>query len=586
MANDGVHRTLHELWEHAVRRHRHRTALIAGGEVLSYDEVNTRANRLARLLADHGAGPERVVALAMPRSAAMVTSVLAVAKAGAAFLPADLAYPAERVAYMLADAAPVVVCTTRTGAGALPETGVPLVVLEDEGPAGALEKRAGTDLTDGERTGEVSAANLAYVIYTSGSTGRPKGVAVTHTGLAGLASAKVAAMRVTEDSRVLQFASPSFDAFLTELLSAFTAGAALVVPSAPTLAGEVLKAALLDGRVTHAVLPPTAVATLAPEDFPELRTLVVAGEACPPDLVARWAPHLRLLNAYGPTEGTVCATMTGPLSPGEPVTIGTPIAGVSVYVLDGELRPVPAGEIGELYLGGAGPARGYLGRPALTAERFVADPFSTASARMYRTGDLGSCRADGAIVFHGRVDDQVKLRGFRIELGEVEAVLTRHPAVAQAAAVVRDDGAGGRQLVVHVVPANGSAPSPDELRAHARKYLPDHMVPAAYPALAAMPLSPNGKVDRTALLEREVRPRSSGRPPETSAEKAIYSIFRELFEGAPIDVGSNFFELGGTSILAIDVILRAQEAGLELSPRSVIDNPTIEALAAAARSEA
>ncbi|MEU0537128.1 non-ribosomal peptide synthetase [Amycolatopsis tolypomycina] len=578
-------RTLHALWEHTVRRHRRGTALVAGGEVLSYDEVNTRANRLARLLADHGAGPERVVALALPRSAEMVTGVLAVAKAGAAFLPVDVSYPAERIAPMLTDAAPVVVCTTRAGAADLPETGVPVVVLDDDGASAALERRPGTDLTDADRTGPLSVANLAYVIYTSGSTGRPKGVAVTHAGLAGLARAKVAAMRVTADSRVLQFASPSFDAFLTELLAAFTTGAALVVPSAPTLAGEVLEAAMLGGRVTHAVLPPTAVATLTPGTFPALESLVVAGEACPPDLVARWAPHCRVLNAYGPTEGTVCATMTGPLRPGEPVTIGTPIAGVSVYVLDGELSPVPDGEIGELYLGGAGLARGYLGRPALTAERFVADPFATAGARMYRTGDLASRRADGAFLFHGRVDDQVKLRGFRIELGEVEAVLARHPGVGQAAAVVRDDRVAGRQLVVHVVPARGSAPSADELRAHALRYLPAHMVPAAYPTLDAMPVLPNGKVDRAALRDREVRGGAAGRPPETAAEKAIYLIFRELFGDAPIDAGSNFFELGGTSILAIDVILRAQEAGLELSPRSVIDNPTLEALAAAARSE-
>jgi novobiocin biosynthesis protein NovH len=577
----GGQRTLHHLWERAVRRHPHRTALLADGETRSYEEVNTEANRLARLLADYGAGPERVVALALPRSAAMVTSVLAVAKTGAAFLPVDLAYPPERLGYLLTDAAPMVVCTTRAGAADLPETGAPLVILDDGEQAGTLKRRSGADLTDAERTGPLSAANLAYVIYTSGSTGRPKGVGVTHTGLAGLASAKAAMMRVTPDSRVLQFASPSFDAFLTELLAALTTGAALVVPRGATLAGEVLKTALLRDRVTHAVLPPTAVATLSPADFPDLRTLVVAGEACPPDLVARWAPRCRLINAYGPTEGTVCATMTGPMAAGEQVTIGTPIDGVSVYLLDGGLRPVPAGETGELYLGGAGLARGYLGRPALTAERFVADPFSTAGARMYRTGDLASRRADGAFVFHGRADDQVKLRGFRIELGEVEAVLTRHPQVGQAAAVVEHDQATGGRLVVHVVPAAGTAPSADELRGHATRHLPAHMVPAAYPTLEVMPVTPNGKVDRTALLDRALGRRPAGRPPRTAAEKAFCRIFGDLFQGASIDVESNFFELGGTSILAIDVILRAQEAGLELSPRTVIDNPTIEALAAA-----
>ncbi|MEU2929329.1 amino acid adenylation domain-containing protein [Streptomyces sp. NPDC007251] len=575
--------TLAELWERTARKFPSNAAILSAGESLTYEDVNDRANRLARVLVERGAGPERLVGLALPRSAHMVIGVLAAAKAGAAFLPVDTTYPAERVSYIVEDAAPVLLCTTQDAGTALPgRLPAPRLALDGPQHLAALEAVPGTDLADDDRAGPLSPAHLAYVIYTSGSTGRPKGVAVTHTGLAGLAAAKVSAMRVEPDSRVLQFASPSFDAFLTELLAALTSGAALVVPPAGTLAAETLEAVLREHRISHAVLPPTAAMTVVPERLPDLRTLVVAGEACPPALVERWAPHVLLLNAYGPTEGTVCATMTGPLSPGDEVTIGRPLPGVSVHILDDELQPVPTGEIGELFIGGPALARGYLGRPATTAERFVANPFSAAGERMFRTGDLASWRSDGRILFHGRSDDQVKLRGFRIELGEVEAVLGRHPKVAQAVATLRTDHGSSPQLAAYVVPADGTAPTPAELREHMMRSLPDYMVPAVYALLGALPLSPNGKVDRAALPAPSLTPRPALRQPDTPAEKALCEIFSELFEGAEIGVESNFFELGGTSILAISFIQRAQEAGLEFSPRDVIENPTIEALAAVA----
>ncbi|WBO64737.1 amino acid adenylation domain-containing protein [Streptomyces camelliae] len=576
-------RTLAELWERTAREFPRHIAIISESESLSYQEVNDRANRLARVLVARGAGPERLVGLALPRSPQMVIGVLAAAKAGAAFLPVDTTYPAERVSFIVEDAAPVLLCTTQAAqAGLPPELPVPRLVLDAPEHLSALESVPDTDLTDDERAGPLSPAHLAYVIYTSGSTGRPKGVAVTHTGLAGLAAAKVSGMRVTADSRVLQFASPSFDAFLTELLSAFTSGAALVVPPAGTLAADTLEAVLREHRISHVVLPPTAALTILPERVPDLRTLVVAGEACPPALVERWAPHVLLLNAYGPTEATVCATMTEPLVAGDEVTIGRPLPGVSVHILDDGLRPVPPGETGELFIAGPGLARGYLGRPGTTAERFVANPFGTAGERMFRTGDLASWHADGRIRFHGRADDQVKLRGFRIELGEVEAVLGRHPKVAQAVAALRTDHGTSPQLVAYVVPADGTAPTPAELREHMLRSLPDFMVPAVYAMLGALPLSPNGKVDRAALPAPGLTVRPEARQPSTPAEKALCEIFSELFTDAEIGVESNFFELGGTSILAIAFIQRAQESGLEISPRDVIENPTIEALAAVA----
>ncbi|MEU5637035.1 amino acid adenylation domain-containing protein [Streptomyces rishiriensis] len=574
--------TLAELWERTVRSRPSSPAIVSNSETLSYDEVNARANQLARLLLSEGAGPGRVVALALPRSSRMVISVLAVAKAGAAFLPVDVNYPEQRIAYMLADAEPALLCTIRTAVPKLPaDIGVPQLVLDSAEQTATLDALPDTDVTEDERGGSLAATNLAYVIYTSGSTGRPKGVALTGAGLPALAAAKVATMQVTEDSRVLQFASPSFDAYVTELLATFTSGATLVVPGSDTLVGDPLAKVLREGQVSHAVLPPAAVATMSPDAAPDLRVLVVAGEECPAGLVEQWSPGRLLVNAYGPTECTVCATMTGPLTPTDEVTIGRPIPGVSVHILDDELLPVAAGEIGELYLSGAGLARGYLNRPDVTAHVFVANPFAADGERMYRTGDLASMRADGDILFHGRIDDQVELRGFRIELGEVESVLSQHPDVAQAVAVLRAGEDDGPQLLAYVVPTHGTTPAAGELREHAGRYLPDYMVPSVYATIDAIPVTPSGKTDRAALPPIKTT-RPAGQKPRTSAEKILFDIFRDLFGLGEIDVRSNFFEMGGNSILAVDLIQRAQEAGLVLLPRTVIDHPTIEQLAAIA----
>ncbi|GAA4551962.1 hypothetical protein GCM10023192_80590 [Amycolatopsis samaneae] len=571
--------TLAELWERTVRAYPDNTAIVSDEETLTYAEANERANRLARLLIGRGAGPERLVALALPRSVHMVVSVLAVAKAGAAFLPVDVRYPAERINAMVSDAAPALLCTnTYSAATTLPaDTPVPRVVLDSAEAIAELDTLEGGDIP--ART--PSTANLAYVIYTSGSTGRPKGVAVTHAGLHGLAAVKVSTMQVTPDSRVLQFMSPSFDAFLTEFLGTFAAGAALVIPPGATLVGEPLAKALRDNAISHAVLPPAAASTVTPSAAPGLRTLVLAGEACPPDLLARWAKGRRVLNSYGPTEATVCAASSDALNGDDEITIGHPIPGASVYILDEALRPVPRGELGELYIGGAGLARGYLGQPGRTAERFVANPFDGEGTRMYRTGDLAAWRPDGSILFHGRLDNQVKLRGYRIELGEVEAVLGAHPDVGHAVAVVRtEQGSTNAQLMAYVVPINGATPAPDDLRDHAVEHLPGFMVPSTYTTIDAVPLTPNGKVDRTALPDPVVPAPRSGRPPGNPAEEALCAIFRELFDDAEITVESNFYELGGTSIRAMDLIQRAKEtAGLKILPCAVVRHPTVEGLA-------
>ncbi|WP_435823433.1 amino acid adenylation domain-containing protein, partial [Kitasatospora aureofaciens] len=394
-------------------------ALIRGDVELTYRQLNARANRFAHALIARGVGPEQLVAVALPRSVEAVVAVLGVLKAGAAYLPVDPAYPRSRIDLMLADARPALMIDD------------PAAVSEGDWPD-----------TDPKVTLDVR--HPAYVIYTSGSTGRPKGVVVAHGGVASLVAGQIEGFAIDPDSRVLQFASPSFDASVSEIYTALLRGAALVLPPA----GDPV-AALTDPdlAVTHVTVPPSVIAALS-EGSVAVPKLIVAGEACPLELVARWAPGRRMVNAYGPTETTVCATMSDPLAPGSGVPpIGRPIVNARVYVLDERLRPVPPGVPGELYVAGAGLARGYLNRPGLTAGRFVACPFDPSGARMYRTGDVVRFRADGQLEYVGRADDQVKVRGFRVEPGEVEAALAEHPAVVRAAVLAQDD-----RLIGYVVP--------------------------------------------------------------------------------------------------------------------------------------
>ncbi|QRG26795.1 amino acid adenylation domain-containing protein [Halomonas binhaiensis] len=506
--------TLSGLFEAQVARTPQAIALVQDGgdprrahsSSLTYAELNARANRLAHHLIASGIGPEAIVALCLEHSPEMVISLLAVLKAGAAYLPLDPAYPQERLDFMVADAEPVCLVTTSALAGRLfsHRPTIRLLLLDDAEVGSMLADASENDPGDHERWQPLSLLHPAYVIYTSGSTGRPKGVIVSHTGIASLATTQVARFSITAASRILQFASMSFDAAIMEVLMAFAAGARLVLPPVGQLLGTELAAVLRRQEISHALIPPTALTSLGHEDLPAFKTLLVGGEACSPALIERWAPGRRMINAYGPTESTVCATLSTPLSAAQPPPIGTPIANTRAYVLDAGLQPVPVGVVGELYIAGSGLARGYLGRPGLTAERFVADPFGArfgmSGARMYRTGDLASWRSDGTLAFVGRADDQVKLRGFRIEPGEIASVLMGHPSVAQAAVIVREDGApGDKRLVAYVVPAPVMMPEPSELRAQVAATLPDYMVPSAYVMLDTLPLTPNGKLDRKAL---------------------------------------------------------------------------------------
>ncbi|WP_410618625.1 non-ribosomal peptide synthase/polyketide synthase [Amycolatopsis sp. cmx-8-4] len=540
--------TLTDLIEAQAARTPDAVAVLAGNESLTFAELDARANRLARALAARGAGPERIVALALPRSVAIVVAQLAVLKTGAAYLPIDPDYPAERIAFMIEDAAPVVVVT-------------PAELATLDGADASAEPLARTAALDAP----------AYVIYTSGSTGTPKGVVVTHAGLASFSGAEIDHFDVRPGDRVLQFSSPSFDASVLELGMALPAGAALVVPPPGPLLGEQLADVLRDQGVTHALIPPVAMASVPDVALPAFRTLVVGGDACTADLVTRWAPGRRMINAYGPTEITVVATWSDPLEPGHTPPIGRPIRNARVHVLDAALRPVPIGAPGELYVSGAGVARGYLNRPGLTATRFLADPFGAPGTRMYRTGDLVRWRPGGTLEFLGRADDQVKIRGFRIEPGEIAAALRTHPDVRDAAVVAID-----QRLVAYVV-----AGSVAGLREHVAATLPAHLVPAAFVPLAALPLTANGKLDRRALPEPAAPEAGAAyAAPETETEEVLAAIWAEALGVDRVGVEDNFFALGGDSVRSLRITSMTKSAfDVQLTPKDVLAAGTVLALA-------
>ncbi|WP_262705895.1 MULTISPECIES: non-ribosomal peptide synthetase [Streptomyces] len=548
---------------------------------LSYDELNRHANRLARRLVAMGAGPERFVAVALPRSVAWITAVLAVAKAGAGYLPVDTDYPHERIAFMLHDARPVLVVTADAVQDPLPPADVlPRLCLDDPAVADALTAAPDTDLGDTDRAGSLVTANAAYMIYTSGSTGRPKGVVVTHAALAALADLHTRRLGAGPGSRVLQFASPSFDASVWEVCMALLTGATLVLaPKHRLLPGPALTELIAEHRVTHATIPPTPLGAVGEEDLPSLTALVVAGEATGADLVARWAPGRTMINAYGPTETTVCATVSGPLTGGRP-SIGRPVPQARVRVLDTTLAPAPVGVTGELYIAGLPLARGYWGRPDLTADRFVADPFGPPGARMYRTGDLVRWRSDGELDFLGRADHQVKLRGFRIEPAEIEAVLSGAPGVAEAVVTVREDQPGEPRLVAYLLAEDGPGLDVEVVAATAAAALPDHMVPRAFVPMTAWPRTPNDKLDRAALPAPQA-PATAGRPARTVLEQVLSTLFAEVLALPAVGVDDDFFHLGGHSLLASRLAGRIRTTlGAELPVRMLFDNPTVAGVAA------
>ncbi|MEU9305757.1 amino acid adenylation domain-containing protein [Streptomyces sp. NPDC048269] len=555
------------------------TALVCDGTELTYAELDVRANRLARLLVERGAAPERYVAVAVPRSADLLVSLLAVLKSGAAYIPLDPTHPAERLAHVLGDARPSLLLTTRETAAALPATSATLLLLDDED---VRRYPTGPDTTG--PVVAVDGASPAYAIYTSGSTGRPKGVVVTRAALDNFLAAMGRLVPMDSADRLVAVTTISFDIAALELYLPLLAGAGTVLASKDQVLDPAALAQLIEdtGGTLLQATPSLWQALLgdSPDAARGLRALV-GGEALPATLAATMAATAReTVNVYGPTETTIWSTASV-IGADTPPAIGRPVLNTRVYVLDSALRPVAPGVPGELYIAGAGLARGYLGRPELTAERFTADPFGSPGTRMYRTGDVVRWGADGELEYLGRTDHQVKVRGFRIELGEIEAVLTDHPAVSRAAVLAREDQRDVKRLVGYVVPAGGGAVDPAALREHIAELLPEYMVPAAVVVLDALPLTPNGKLDRAALPAPDLGSLSSGREPRTPREKLLCALFADVLGLEKVSADDSFFELGGDSIMSIQLVGRARAAGLVLTPREVFRHKTVGALAAA-----
>ncbi|MFT4126208.1 MAG: amino acid adenylation domain-containing protein [Gordonia sp. (in: high G+C Gram-positive bacteria)] len=590
---------LADLFEEAARRWPERLAVRdATGAEATYAELDARANRLARWLIERGIGAESLVALAIGRSVELLTAIWAVAKTGGGYVPVDPDYPAARVADMIEDSGAILGLTvTRTGH--LPGDEFDWIRLDAAEVAAEIAERPADPVRPAERPPAephraVRPDNVAYVIYTSGSTGRPKGVAVSHRGLANFAAEETRRLGVdpARPPHVLGFASPSFDASVLEYLLATATGGRLVYRPTDAAGGPELQAFLRTQAITHTFLTPTVLATLIPAGLPDLTAVMAGGEAVPAAIVDEWSPHTRIHNLYGPTETTIGVTLSRPMAAGSPVRLGGPLAGLGLLVLDARLRPVPVGVAGELYVTGLALSRGYLDRPGLTAERFVANPYSAApdsahpGDRMYRTGDVVRWRADAAgelvIEYSGRSDDQVKLRGLRIELGEIESALTSRPGI-EAAVVIGVGGSVATALAAYLVT---SAPIDlTDLRAALGRLLPTHLIPASFTVLDALPTTPVGKLDRAALPEPVIRPTDLVEP-ATDTERAIAGIVAEVLEigdpdGSGIGVTTDFFELGGNSLSATRVVARIRETlHLDVGVRDLFDAPTVRALAA------
>ncbi|MFF3739348.1 amino acid adenylation domain-containing protein [Streptomyces sp. NPDC002566] len=576
---------VHELYAARAAAQPSHPALEFGAQVLSYAELDARANRLAHELAARGTGPGDLVALLLPRSPEMVVALLAVLKAGAAYLPIDAAYPRDRIGYMLDDARPALALTMDAESAALGDSDVPRLLLDDADVSAAVRARPDRAPADADRTRPLTVRDPAYVIYTSGSTGRPKGVVVEHRTVAVMVADQGPRMGIGPATRWLQFASYSFDAATWELSIGLLSGATMILSTAEERGPGAPLAELVERTGTTMVCLPPTVLSAWPADrpMPDGVQLVVAGEACPPELVERFSRGRVMRNAYGPTEATVCASISEPLSGAVKPPIGFPLHNTRLYVLDARLRPVAPGVTGELYIGGDQLARGYLRRPELTASRFVADPYATApGGRMYRSGDLVRWNADGSLDYVGRVDDQVKLRGFRIEPGEIEGVLLARDDVARAAVIVREDRPGDKRLVAYVVAA-GVPVDVREIRARLAAELPEHMVPSAVVALDALPLTGNGKLDRRALPAPDLTRAAEGRAPANEREAALCRAFAEVLGLESVGAEAGFFDLGGDSISSIQLVGKAREAGLAITAQDVFVHRTPQGLALAAQ---
>ncbi len=561
---------VHDLFAAQARRTPGRDAVVHDEQGVSYAALERRANQLAHRLRRMGVGPEVCVGVCLARTPALLVALLAVHRAGGAYVPLDPAYPRERIGYMVGDAGIRLVLADEARRGGLPE-GVEVLALDRE------EDAIGRESGDEPESG-VLPENLSHVIFTSGSTGRPKGVMIRHSSAVVLLHWMRENVSDGERAVVLGSTSTSFDVSVAEIFGALCWGGTLVLAENALALAE-----LGDGGIRYASMTPSAAAELLRAGAlpASLRTIFLAGEPLPAPLAGKLYEHgvARVANLYGPTEDTSYSTYALVPRGADRIHIGRPLVNTRAYVLDAQLEPSPVGIPGELYLAGDGLARGYVSRPELTADRFLPDPFGAPGSRMYRTKDRVRQGLDGVLDYLGRVDSQVKLRGFRIELGEVETVLRRHRAVHDAVAVVREDAPGDRRLVAYVTPA-GEGETPSELRAHLRQHLPEYMVPAAVMVMERLPLTPSGKIDRRALPEPEWRDDDREyEAPRTPVERVLAGVWAEVLRVSRVGVNDRFFDLGGDSILSIQAVARARREGVNLTPRQMVEHPTIAGLA-------
>ena len=576
---------LHDLFESQAARTPDSIAVLFGEMSLSYGELNRRANHLARQLRAAGVSPDSIVGLCVERSFDLVIGVLGILKAGGAYLPLDIAYPRDRLAFMLEDTRAPVLLTQRALVAQLPPHRAKLICLDEVAAEGPAEN-------------PISGAkpnHLAYVIYTSGSTGKPKGVLLEHRSAVNLITSILRDPGFTEQDVMLSVTTLSFDIATAELFLPLCSGGKLVVASRKVATdGAKLLALLNSCKATF--LQPTPVTWQMLLDAgwpgsPQLK-MICTGEPLPRELAARLLPKgASLWNLYGPTETTIWSTGCQVTSSDVPISIGKPLANTQTYILDPHLQPVPVGTPGELYLGGDGLARGYLNRPELTAEKFVPNPFVAVdgSARLYRTGDLARWWPDGTIECLGRIDHQVKLRGFRIELGEIEAVLDSHPAVSKSTVIARDDMRGEKRLVAYYIAATGKRTNIDELRRFLKDRLPDHMVPSVFVVLPEFPMTPNRKIDRKALPEPDLKRPDLGCEyvaPLTETEKEVCRIWSDTLEVERIGIHDNFFDLGGHSLVVLRTIsLINDRFKSDLPPVALFECPTVASLCALLESQ-
>lgn len=589
---DPSQRCMHELFEKQVEHTPDGVAVVYQHEQLTYRELNQRADQLACYLQTCGIGPDCIIGLYVRRSLEMAVGMLAVLKAGGAYLPLDPAYPAERVAYMLQNAQVDIVLTQQRVYSSLPQHPCQVICIDS-----AWETIASSSHSSAPQASAVTPQNVAYVIYTSGSTGQPKGVQIEHHAIANHSLEVAHAYGLQPGDRVLQFASISFDTAVEELFPPWISGATVVLKVDQQL--DTLSAFLdrIEQEQITVLDIPTAYWHEWVAQFPRssgllpsaLRLVIVGGEAVLSQHLATWQKQIgqrvRWMNAYGPTETTITATLYEPAATHNSlrspfVPIGRPLANTPVYILDRYMQPVPVGIAGELYIGGKRLARGYLHQPDLTSERFVSNPFSSsADARLYKTGDLVRYQSDGTIDYLGRIDQQVKIRGFRIELGEIEAALIRHPAIKECAVVVREDIRGEKFLVAYVVSQNNLFPGIREMRSYLKNSLPEYMIPAMYMPLERIPLTPNSKIDYRALpAPSQMFPEIVA--PRNAVEEILCDIWADVLPVKQVGIRDDFLEIGGQSLLATRIAARIREIfHVEISPLALFEQSTIAELA-------